>query len=92
VNVALWAEIRRLAEIEKLSHRAISRRLHCSQHTVTAAIESNQPPVGKPSCRTSILDPYRDGKFGDNDTVDSSARKEPAARSSLEDPRSAGVV
>ncbi len=29
MNVALWAEIRRLAEIEKLSGRAISRRLHC---------------------------------------------------------------
>ena len=26
MNVALWAEIRRLAEIEKLSHRAIARR------------------------------------------------------------------
>ena len=26
MNVALWAEIRRLAEIEKLSARAIARR------------------------------------------------------------------
>ena len=33
MNVGLWAEIRRLAEIEKLSGRAISRRLHCSRHT-----------------------------------------------------------
>ena len=30
MNVALWAEIRRLADIEKLSGRAIARRLHCS--------------------------------------------------------------
>ena len=39
MNVALWAEIRRLAEIEKLSGRAIARRLHCSRHTVAAALE-----------------------------------------------------
>ena len=45
MNVALWAEIRRLAEIEKLSGRAISRRLHCSRHTVAAALELDQPPT-----------------------------------------------
>ena len=45
MNVALWAEIRRLAEIEKLSGRAIARRLHCSRHTVTAALELDQPPA-----------------------------------------------
>ena len=39
MNVALWAEIRRLAEIEKLSGRAIAQRLHCSRHTVAAALE-----------------------------------------------------
>ena len=39
MNVALWAEIRRLAEIEKLSGWAISRRLHCSRHTVVAALK-----------------------------------------------------
>ena len=45
MNVALWAEIRRLAEIEKLSGRAIARRLHCSRHTVAAALELDQPPA-----------------------------------------------
>ena len=44
MNVALWAEIRRLAEIEKLSGRAISRRLHCSRHTVAAALSWTNPP------------------------------------------------
>jgi biotin operon repressor len=39
MNVALWVEIRRLAETEKLSGRAISRRLRCSRHTVVAALE-----------------------------------------------------
>jgi transposase len=59
VNVALWAEIRRLAEIEKLSSRAISRRLHCSRHTVAAAIELDQPPPRQRTRRAHLLDPHR---------------------------------
>jgi hypothetical protein len=38
MNVGLWAEIRRLAGIEKLSGRAIARRLRCSRHLVTMAL------------------------------------------------------
>ena len=59
MNVALWAEIRRLAEIEKLSGRAISRRLHCSRHTVAAALELDQPPTRQVSHRASLLDPHK---------------------------------
>jgi transposase len=59
MNVALWAEIRRLAEIEKLSGRAISRRLRCSRHTVAAALESDQPPRREVQRRTSLLDDYQ---------------------------------
>ena len=59
MNVALWAEIRRLAEIEELSGRAISRRLRCSRHTVAAALESDQPPGCEVQRRTSLLDDYR---------------------------------
>jgi transposase len=59
MNVALWAEIRRLAEIEKLSGRAISRRLRCSRHTVAAALESDQPPGREVQRRTSLLDDYQ---------------------------------
>jgi transposase len=59
MNVALWAEIRRLAEIEKLSGRAISRRLRCSRHTVATALESDQPPGREVQHRTSLLDDYR---------------------------------
>jgi len=59
VNVALWAEIRRLAEIEKLSGRAISRRLHCSRHTVTAALELDQPPARQVSHHASLVDAHR---------------------------------
>jgi transposase len=60
MKVALWAEIRRLAEIEKLSNRAIAERLHCSRHTVTAARRNQQPPASTPARRKSLLDPYVD--------------------------------
>ena len=59
MNVALWAEIRRLAEIEKLSGCAISRRLRCSRHTVAAALEQDRPPVRQAARRASILDPHK---------------------------------
>jgi transposase len=58
MNVALWAEIRRPDEIEKLSGRMIARRLHCSRHTVAAALELQQPPSPVAARRASLLDPY----------------------------------
>jgi transposase len=58
MNVALWAEIRRLAEIDKLSGRAIAQRLHCSRHTVAAALKLQQPPTQSAAPRASLLDPY----------------------------------
>jgi transposase len=60
MNVALWAEIRRLTEIDKLSGRVIARRLHCSRHTVAAALEMQQPPASAVARRVSLLDPYLD--------------------------------
>jgi transposase len=59
MNVALWAEIRRLAEIEKLSARVISRRLRCSWRTVAKALELEQPPARCVPSRISLLDPYK---------------------------------
>jgi transposase len=59
MNVALWAEIRRLVEIEKLSGRAVARRLHCSWRTVAAARELDQPPARPAVHRASLLDPHR---------------------------------
>jgi hypothetical protein len=59
VNVALWAEIRRLAEIEKLFGWAISRRVHCSRHTVAAALKLNRPLTQETECRVSLLDAHR---------------------------------
>jgi transposase len=58
MNVAIWAEVRRLAEIEKLSGRAISQRLHCSRHTVAAALTMDQPPTSHVSRYASILDAH----------------------------------
>src|ERR1700731_3777223 len=75
MKVALWAEIRRLSEIEKLSGRVIARRLHCSRDTVTAALQLQQPPLSTPARRDSALDPYVDqikdllGKYPDLSAV-----------------------
>src|SRR5207237_8155768 len=60
MNVALWAEIRRLTEIYKLSGRVIARRLHCSRHTVAKALKWQQPPAPNAARRVSLLDPYLD--------------------------------
>ena len=60
MNIGLWAEIRRLTEVEKLSRRAIARRLHCCTKTVSKALEMEEPPTQRPAkTRQSILDPYR---------------------------------
>jgi len=59
MKVALWAEIRRLAEIENLSARAIAGRLHCSCRTVARALQLQHPPTHHAPCRVSSLDPYK---------------------------------
>jgi transposase len=59
MNVGLWAEIRRLAEVERLSGRAISRRLHCSRQLVASALKLDQPPARQVARRASLLDPHR---------------------------------
>lgn len=59
MNVALWAEIRRLTEIEKLSGRVIARRLRCSWRTVAAALALEQPPARQSQGRASILDQHK---------------------------------
>jgi transposase len=60
MKVALWAEIHRLSEIDKLSGRLIARRLHCSRHTVAKALKLAQPPAPQATRRVSLLDPYLD--------------------------------
>ncbi len=60
MNIALWAEIRRRAEIDQLSGRAIARQLHCSRRTVAAALDLPQPPGRARTRRPSLLDRYVD--------------------------------
>ena len=60
MNVALWAEIRRLSEIERLSQRVIAQRLRCSRRTVKRALAMDRPPAAAARlARSSLLDPYR---------------------------------
>ena len=59
MKVSLWAEIRRLHEVEQLSQAAIARRLHCSHRTVRKALTLASPPASKPAPREGILDRYR---------------------------------
>src|SRR5258707_13283841 len=59
MKVGSWAEIRRLAEIENLSARVISRRLTCSWRTVAQALELEQPPARSDPSRVSGLDAYK---------------------------------
>ena len=60
MRVALWAEIHRLYEVERLSRRSISRRLHCSGRTINKALSASEPPLATPRPRGTILDPYKD--------------------------------
>jgi transposase len=60
MKVGLWAEIRRLHEIERLSQCAIAKRLHCSRHTVAKALKLEKPPSTADVLRGSILDPFHD--------------------------------
>ena len=59
MKVSLWAEIRRLHEVERLSQAAIARRLHCSHRTVRKALAMASPPASKPAPREGILDRFR---------------------------------
>jgi transposase len=59
MNIGLWAEIHRLAKIDKLSVRAISRRLHCSRQTVTKALRQDHPCPRPVAGRASLLDPHQ---------------------------------
>lgn len=59
MDVALWADIRRLAEVERLTHRAIGRRLRCSRRTIKKALAASAPCGTTARNRSSILDPYR---------------------------------
>jgi transposase len=61
MKVSLWAEIRRLHEVEGLSRRAIAKKLHCGRRTVIKALAMNEPPNGTTLVRRgSVLEPYKE--------------------------------
>ena len=60
MKVSQWAEIRRLVEVEKLSQRAVAKRLRCCHRTVARALCMDHPPNEKRSApRGSLLDPWK---------------------------------
>jgi transposase len=60
MNVSQWAEIRRLAEVERLSQRQIAARLRCCWRTVKKALALEHPPDGtQRSPRGSLLDSHK---------------------------------
>jgi transposase len=59
ISVEDWAEIRRLYKVEKLSKRAIARRLGIHRETVTRALSYAAPPEYDREHRGSRLDPYK---------------------------------
>lgn len=60
VGVQQWAEIRRMAGVEGLSQRAISRRTGLHRKTVSRALESARPPSYSRPPKPSKLDPFKD--------------------------------
>ena len=60
MKVSLWAEIRRLHEVERLSKRAIADRLQCCHTTVTKAMAMQEPPGQRTApAGKSKLDAYK---------------------------------
>ena len=59
MKVSLWAEIRRLSEVEGLSQAAIARRLHCHHRTVRKALSMVSPPTPTRQPHESVLAPYQ---------------------------------
>jgi len=59
MKVALWAEIRRLHEVERLSQAAITRRLHCHHRMVRKALAMVSPAT--PTAEAIVIqgDSYR---------------------------------
>jgi len=55
----LWAEIRRLARVEKLSQRQIAERFHLNRRTIRRALRSAHAPTSPSRSRPSVLDKFQ---------------------------------
>jgi hypothetical protein len=60
VGVELWAEVRRMHRVERLSIREISRRTGLHRRTIRRALASDEPPRYRRAPATSKLDPFRE--------------------------------
>jgi transposase len=56
INVEDWAEIRRLYRAERMSIRAIARRLGVARNTVREALRSTEPPRYERALSGSVVD------------------------------------
>ena len=60
MKASLWAEIRRLHEIEKRTGREIAVQLGCSRYLVNRALSMNEPPLRKAAIpRNKLIDPHK---------------------------------
>lgn len=60
VDVDLWAEVRRMGRVERLSARQISRRTGLARDTVSRLLAAERPPVYSRVPAGSMLDPFKD--------------------------------
>jgi transposase len=59
MKAAIWAEIRRLDEFERLSGRAIAKQLGCSRDLVKQALALSEPPAKPVRVKRSKIDPLK---------------------------------
>jgi hypothetical protein len=59
IGVELWAEVRRMYRVERLSIREIHRRTGLHRNTIRRALSGDEPPRYRRSASSSMLDPLK---------------------------------
>ena len=60
IDVEMWAEVRRMKRVERLSGREICKRTGLARDTVARLLAAEQPPKYSRAPAGSILDPFKD--------------------------------